>query len=400
MKNSPNVLLAILLAWLAHPVAAFQDDPSLQKKNVESFELIYETIRKSHWDESMVGESWTQARNELLPKIKAAKSIVEARAVMGELIASLGQSHFAVIPSDSYEATEGVKGGSADIGVSVRLLDNQLIVTRVREGSSAEASGVRQGWQLMKVRDKDAADLIQRFRDAEHGPQRAETIAGMAMQKFLSGKRGEKLELQFSDHQDKQQTLNIRLEKPPGRMSKFGNLPAIRVEDETRTYPNNVGYYRFSAFLDPMRVMPAWRKAVNNPKHNKGFIVDLRGNIGGLAGMTMGMTSAFVSDPVSLGTMTMKGNQLKFVANPVSKPVSCPVAVLVDECSISSAEILAGGLQDLKLARVFGSRTAGLAYPSTVIKLPNGDALQYAIADYHSASGTRLEKPASFQTRK
>ena len=42
--------------------------------------------------------------------------------------------------------------------------------------------------------------------------------------------------------------------------------------------------------------------------------------------------------------------------------------------------------------RVFGRRTAGLALPSTVEKLPNGDGFQYAIASYISEDGKPLEK--------
>lgn len=392
MKIQIHFLVFLLSTVLiAGPVSAFQSDQTTEK-NVQSFELIWKTIKNSHWDESLVGESWTQAREQLLPQIQEADSIKKGRSVMNELIASLGQSHFGVIPADSYEVIEGVKGGGYDIGLTIRLVDNQLLVTHVRERSSAEAAGVKPGWLLTKVRDKVADELIERFRQAEQGPQRADTIAGLAMARMLSGNANEQLEVEFVDLQSETKTLTIACEKPPGNYSKFGNLPPIRVDHETRTYPGNIGYYRFSAFLDPFRIMPAWRNAVNDPRHANGFIVDLRGNVGGLAGMTMGMTSAFVGEQVTLGTMTMKGNKVNFVANRVPKPYSGPVAVLVDECSISSAEILAGGLQDLQLARIFGSRTAGLAYPSTVIKLPNGDGFQYAIADYHSASGQRLEE--------
>ena len=388
------IISALLTQTLfsTHTAAFFQAAQAADDKNLESFELIWSTIKKSHWDESLVGDSWDQTRERLLPSIKAAKNIGEARVVMAELIESLEQSHFGVIPADSYEAIEGVKGGSQDIGLTIRLVDNQLLVAAIRDGSTSQKAGVKPGWRLIAADGKQADDLIQKFRKAEHGPQRAETIAGMVMSRVLSGSAGKKIEVEFTNHNNETQTLNIACEKPPGKLSRFGNLPPIRVDDETRTYPGNIGYYRFSAFLDPMRIMPAWRKAVKNPQHANGFIIDLRGNVGGIAGMTMGMTSAFTSEASSLGTMTMKGNKLNFVANPVSKPYAAPVAVLVDECSISSAEILAGGLQDLGLAKVFGSRTAGLAYPSVVIKLPNGDGFQYAIADYHSASGERLEK--------
>jgi carboxyl-terminal processing protease len=48
-------------------------------------------------------------------------------------------------------------------------------------------------------------------------------------------------------------------------------------------------------------------------------------------------------------------------------------------------------LQDLGRARIFGTRTAGAALPSIVVKLPNGDGFQYAFANYISADGEALE---------
>jgi carboxyl-terminal processing protease len=68
-----------------------------------------------------------------------------------------------------------------------------------------------------------------------------------------------------------------------------------------------------------------------------------------------------------------------------------PLAILVDEGSASTSEILAGGMQDLKRARIFGTRTAGAALPSDIIRLPNGDGFQFAQASYTSESGNVLE---------
>ena len=67
------------------------------------------------------------------------------------------------------------------------------------------------------------------------------------------------------------------------------------------------------------------------------------------------------------------------------------LAILVDGCSASTSEIFAGGLQDVKRARVFGTHTAGAALPSVISKLPNGDGFQYAIANYISVGGKPLE---------
>jgi carboxyl-terminal processing protease len=68
-----------------------------------------------------------------------------------------------------------------------------------------------------------------------------------------------------------------------------------------------------------------------------------------------------------------------------------PVALLIDEGSGSTSEIMAQGLRDAGRVRLFGRTTAGAALPSIIIELPSGDMLQYAISDYISASGHRME---------
>ena len=56
-----------------------------------------------------------------------------------------------------------------------------------------------------------------------------------------------------------------------------------------------------------------------------------------------------------------------------------------------TSEIFAGGLKDLKRARIFGTRTAAAALPSIIERLPNGDGFQFAIANYLSEGGKPLE---------
>jgi carboxyl-terminal processing protease len=68
-----------------------------------------------------------------------------------------------------------------------------------------------------------------------------------------------------------------------------------------------------------------------------------------------------------------------------------PLAILVDGLSLSTSEVMAGGMQDIGRARVFGTRTGGAALPSLIERLPNGDGFQFAVANYISASGRVLE---------
>jgi carboxyl-terminal processing protease len=87
----------------------------------------------------------------------------------------------------------------------------------------------------------------------------------------------------------------------------------------------------------------------------------------------------------------MRDTTLNFVVNPRPEVFRGPVAILLDATSASTAEILAGGLQELGRAQVFGTRSAAAALPSLFVRLPNGDGFQYAVANYVSAAGKPLE---------
>ena len=94
---------------------------------------------------------------------------------------------------------------------------------------------------------------------------------------------------------------------------------------------------------------------------------------------------------VGLALMHTRDERLHCALQPQLRPIREPVEVLVDELSMSASEILAGGLKDLKRARIFGVRTPGAVLPSTIDVLPNGYRFQHATASYVSASGRELE---------
>jgi carboxyl-terminal processing protease len=97
--------------------------------------------------------------------------------------------------------------------------------------------------------------------------------------------------------------------------------------------------------------------------------------------------------------MTNREGFIDFLVNPrratadgrLVKPYAGPLAILVDPLSASTSEIFAAGLQELGRAVVIGQTTAGAALPSMATKLPNGDVLQFAVADFVTPEGNRIE---------
>ncbi len=176
------------------------------------------------------------------------------------------------------------------------------------------------------------------------------------------------------------------------KMVEFGNLPNMRVEFESRTLDGGVGYIRFNEFLDPVSLMPKFEAALRDFAHAPGVILDLRGNRGGIGIMASGMAGYFIADAGhKLGEMRMRETTLQFNVFPRPNVYTGRLAILLDEESASTTEILAQGLHDLKRARIFGMRSAGAALPSDIIRLPDGDGFQYPTATYISANGRVLE---------
>ncbi len=375
--------------------------------NVRSLEVVWETVRDKHFDPTLGGMEWAACREEFLPRVAAATTATEARAAMTAMLGRLGQSHFGIIPAEAYEGVSegasksaaadfdgtGKPTGPGEAGLTIRVIDGRAVVASVRTGGAAERAGVRAGWVVDKVAGKEIGPIIERVRRASAGEGFLEARLALAIEGRFDGDAGETLDVVFLDGTDARTERTLTLVPETGLRAKLGNLPEMMVRFESwRVSAGTVGYIHLSTFLEPGAIMPRFTEAVGAMRDCRGMVLDLRGNVGGIAAMGMGVGGLFVDKPnQKLGTMTMRTLSLNFVLNPRLEPYTGPLAILVDEVSLSTSEILAGGLQDLKRARVFGTRTGGAALPSVIERLPNGDGFQYAFANYTSVGGAVLE---------
>ena len=360
--------------------------PEQKRLNLESFEFIWSAVRDQHWDKNFGGVDWNAARDELRPKIERASTMTGARAIMREMIGRLGKSHFELIPSDAYGDLETTQAGDGTAGLDIRVLDGRATVTE-----SAE-EGVRTGWQIHSINGAELAATLRRVTELYRNSTTRELYLTRSVLAKLAGAAGTTVHVTFLDAGNRRVERDIVRTQPEGTPSHFGYLPTTYVWLKSRKLEGNIGYVRFNFFLDPAKIMQAFGDAVQSCMACDGFIIDVRGNPGGIGVMAMGMAGWFVDKPDQrLGTMYMRQGPLKFIVNPRVKTYRGPLAILVDGASGSTSEVLAGGMKDLGRARVFGTQTAGAALPSVIDRLPNGDAFQHALADYISEGGRSLE---------
>lgn len=404
-------LAAVLLAMVAicavsasagHPARAAEPAPAesgfsseQQKLNIASFEYVWTTIRDRLWDPDILGLDWEGIGEEYRPMVEEAGSMDEVRSALNGMLDELGQSHFAVIPREAYEdmgISESSGAGMGDTGIDPRIRGNAALVISVREGSPAYTAGIIPGWEIESINGASMSEKIEELREQLGERPFLEYIVNAALVSRLRGEPGDTVSIGFVDGKGDRREIPVVLEERRGEAHKFGYLPPFYVWIESRGLEGGIGFISFGCFFDPSRIMPEFNKAMSSFLDAPGIILDLRGNPGGIGAMAMGMAGWFIDEKGRyLGTFETRETSLKLIVNPRPETFRGPVAVLVDEMSTSASEFLAGGLQAMGRAKVFGVKTPGAALPSVIEKLPNGDAFQYVIGNYVAEDGKRLE---------
>jgi carboxyl-terminal processing protease len=374
---------------------------------VASFDSAWSRIRATYYDSTFHGNDWSAVRDSLRPLAERARSQADLRHAIESLFVRLGESHFAIIPREVASSMEPdsstvERGAPGELGLAFRLLGDRVVISRVDEGSSAEGAGLHTGLEVLRVGTLDLPALVSASNAAEdprvRRAARLQVVIRAAAATF--GVTGEKATIVVRDRGGIRRSLEIPRGEWRGQIVRYGPLPPQYFAFEHRRYTDDggcTGVIRFSVWMTPL--LPHLERAMEDLQHCRGVILDLRGNTGGIAALVMGASGFFVTEPVSLGSMTTRVGTLRYMANPrrsnrrgeVISPFAGRLAIVVDATSASTTEIFAKGMRDIGRARLFGDTTAGQALPATLSRLPNGDLLLHVIADFHSPKGTRLE---------
>jgi carboxyl-terminal processing protease len=124
-----------------------------------------------------------------------------------------------------------------------------------------------------------------------------------------------------------------------------------------------------------------------------GFVLDLRGNPGGLLDQAVAVSDLFIGDGRIVSTHGRHPDSHQyFDAKSDDLAKHRPVVVLVNGNSASASEIVAAALQDSGRAVVIGSGSFGKGTVQTVLRLPNEGELTLTWARFHAPSGYALNR--------
>ena len=257
------------------------------------------------------------------------------------------------------------RDGFGGIGVRIRLIDEGVRILSVMERTPAQRAGLLDNDVIVRIDGETAAGLSQReIVRRLRGPLHTKVELEVARDGAPAA-----LRLKVARAHIVPQTVRYaRMDRVAHlRVTGFNQSTALSLRESIR---------RANADIGPDLA---------------GYILDLRGNPGGLLDQSIAVSDIFVTDGRIVSTHGRHPDSHQyFDAEPDDMAASKPVVVLVNGNSASASEIVAAALQDARRAVIVGTSSYGKGTVQTVLRLPNEGELTLTWARFHAPSGYAL----------
>lgn len=351
----------------AQPKSSELDSSSTLEDNPKAIvDEVWQLVNNEFVDRSFHQIDWQRKRQELLSRSYANPD--QAYKAIRESLKELGDPYTRFLDPEEFKILTSQTSGELS-GVGLRLtLDKRtsdLIVVDVMKKSPAMEAGIQSGDRLIRINGKPTA-LMNLQQASEE----------------LKGEVGTEVNVQIS-RRDKG-VFEVKLTR-------------AQIEIPSVTYtikeegPMRVGYIKLDEFSS--HAAEQMKLAIEELNQDKvsAYILDLRGNPGGLLFSSVDIARMWLKQGKIVSTIDRRGGDRQFSANNTAI-TDLPLVVLVNEGSASASEILAGALKENGRARLVGTSTYGKSTVQSVHSLSDGSGVAITIARYYPPSGVNLSK--------
>lgn len=261
--------------------------------------------------------------------------------------------------------TTGEYGG---IGAIIQYFDGNSQISEPYEGFPAAKAGLIPGDIFLEVNGIDVTGKVT-----------------SEVSELLKGTPGTVVKLKMQRPGEKEPFVKeLKREK-----IKIDNIPYYTVFD------NGVGYAILSQFTkDCARELKDVFVEMKKEHELKGFILDLRGNGGGLLAEAVDIVNMFV--PKNKLVVYQKGKVAEHNYNHYTQheplDLDIPLVILVNEGSASASEIVSGSIQDFDRGIIMGQRTFGKGLVQNIFPMSYNTQIKVTVAHYYLPSNRCIQE--------
>ena len=342
------VLVVVLVATAlgSYMVGRSQSPATLDKEDRKSVALYAEaldTVRNNYVDQK-----------DIDPK-KETYGAIEG---MLETLGDDGHTRF-LTPEERKQNDQSLSGTYVGIGVQLEEKNGEVVVAAPIDGSPAEKAGISSDDVVVavdgeSVRGDDVSEVVRK----------------------VKGPEGTRVELTVR-HEDERRTYDLQRAEIDSPVASWALIPGT-----------HVGLVLLSSFSDDsaQELQNAFEEA--KAAGARRFILDLRNNPGGRLDQAVEMAGYFL-EPGSVVYIRKdaSGEREEITVEGDPESTDAPLAVLVNEGSASSSEILAGALRDNGRATVVGETTFGTGTVLSEFVLRDGSSILLGVAEWLTPDG-------------
>ena len=271
-------------------------------------------------------------------------------------------------PEEAKQFHEELQGSFEGIGAEIGIKDEQLVIIAPLPDTPAERAGLLAGDLILAINEEATNNMT----------------TDEAVSK-IRGKAGTEVVLSIM-HEGKREPEEVRIVR--------GKIEVKSLTFETKTINDKkIGIIKLNRFGDDTLGLFNHTVDVILAGNYSGIVLDLRNNPGGYLETSIDISSNWVSrGDVVVKEVNFKGEEKDYKASGISRLKGLNTVVLVNAGSASASEIVAGSLQDHKLATLVGEKTFGKGSVQELQDLKNDSALKVTIAKWLTPKGRSINE--------
>ncbi len=271
-------------------------------------------------------------------------------------------------PRTYAQMRERQEGRYYGLGITIAVVDGEITVVSLFEGSPAYQKGLRRGDIIGKIEGEDTKgwtsdDAVKKLRGPKGTP--------------------------------------VRISLKRSGFDQLIDLSVVRDEIHIPTVPSafmldpQTGYIRVSEFGE--NTDQELGQALKNLQRQgmKRLVFDLRNNPGGALDQAIKVANRFLprGDMVVYTRGRVPNSDQDYRATESSDYLNIPNVTLTNRCGASASEIVSGALQDHDRSLIIGETTFGKALVQSVYRVSEGAGVAVTTAHYYTPSGRLIQRP-------